>query len=80
MNFSCSLLTLDMVVRDEYGNPLDPLSASTIHLFRQHQRSSQQLKKNVVFILKITTFILKKASVIWTFSFLFANSARVQPG
>ncbi|XP_021951267.1 dedicator of cytokinesis protein 2 isoform X4 [Folsomia candida] len=42
-----SLLKLDMVVRDEYGNPLDPLSTSTVQLFRQHQRSSQKLKKNL---------------------------------
>ncbi|CAL8078440.1 unnamed protein product [Orchesella dallaii] len=41
-----NLLKLDMVVRDENGNPLDPKTTSTIELFRQHQKSSHKLRKH----------------------------------
>lgn len=47
-HFLFSLMKLDMVVRDENGNALDPKSTSTIELFRQHQKSTHKLRKNVV--------------------------------
>lgn len=39
-----ALLGLDLVVRDELGNILDPDSTSTIQLFRNHEEASERIK------------------------------------
>ena len=40
------LLKLDMVVRDDSGNIIDPEKVSVVHLYREHELASQRIKKN----------------------------------
>lgn len=47
IDFGNNLLALDMVVRDEHGNILNPDSASVVQLFRHHEQASQRIKKAV---------------------------------
>lgn len=42
------LLNLDMVVRDEQGNILNPDETSTIQLYYQHKLASERIKKATV--------------------------------
>lgn len=45
---SCSrILDLDLVVRDEDGNILDPELTSTISLFRAHEIASKQVEERL---------------------------------
>lgn len=43
-----ALLSLDLVVRDELGNVLDPDTTSTIQLFRQHEEALDRIKMEQV--------------------------------
>lgn len=45
-----NLLNLDMVVRDDSGNILNPDSASVVQLYRQHELASQRIKKSVALV------------------------------
>lgn len=48
LNSSCSrILDLDLVVRDEDGNILDPELTSTISLFRAHEVASKQVEERL---------------------------------
>lgn len=48
LNPSCSrILDLDLVVRDEDGNILDPELTSTISLFRAHEIASKQVEERL---------------------------------
>ncbi|XP_065556971.1 dedicator of cytokinesis protein 1-like isoform X2 [Artemia franciscana] len=38
-----AILELDLVVRDNFGNPLDVQTASVIEVFRQHEKASQRI-------------------------------------
>lgn len=45
----CSLLGLDVVVRDDKGNILQPMQTSTIDLYRAHVRAHQNiLRMNII--------------------------------
>ena len=44
----CRLLDLDMVVRDEEGNILNPDNTSTIQLYWQHELATERIKKATV--------------------------------
>lgn len=46
IDFGNNLLQLDMVVRDEQGNILNPDSASVVKLYKEHEMASQRVKKN----------------------------------
>uniref|UniRef100_T1IIV8 Dedicator of cytokinesis protein 1 n=1 Tax=Strigamia maritima TaxID=126957 RepID=T1IIV8_STRMM len=51
-----SILDLDLVVRDDQGNILNPDETSTIHLYRQHELATQRLHRSVIYqTLKTTT-------------------------
>lgn len=39
----CRLLGLDMVVRDDQGNILNPESTSVIELYRHHEMATQRI-------------------------------------
>jgi len=39
------LLGLDMVVRDEHGNILNPLETSTIQLYYHHETAAERIRK-----------------------------------
>lgn len=45
IDFGNNLLGLDMVVRDELGNILNPDAASVVQLYRQHELATQRIKK-----------------------------------
>lgn len=48
LNSYCSrILDLDLVVRDEDGNILDPELTSTISLFRAHEIASKQVEERL---------------------------------
>ena len=48
LNSCCSrILDLDLVVRDEDGNILDPELTSTISLFRAHEVASKQVEERL---------------------------------
>lgn len=47
IDFGNNLLKLDMVVRDEQGNILNPDSTSVVQLYKQHELASQRIKKAV---------------------------------
>lgn len=48
LNSCCSrILDLDLVVRDEDGNILDPELTSTISLFRAHEIASKQVEERL---------------------------------
>ncbi|XP_059352590.1 dedicator of cytokinesis protein 1-like isoform X2 [Daphnia carinata] len=47
IDFGNNLLGLDMVVRDEHGNVLNPDAASVVQLYRHHEQASQRIKKAV---------------------------------
>ncbi len=47
IDFGNNLLRLDMVVRDEHGNILNPDSTSVVQLYKQHEFASQRIKKAV---------------------------------
>lgn len=42
------ILDLDLVVRDEDGNILDPDQTSTISLFRAHETTSKQVEERLL--------------------------------
>lgn len=44
----CRILDLDLVVRDEDGNILDPEQTSTISLFRAHEIASKQVEERLL--------------------------------
>ncbi|XP_034937564.1 dedicator of cytokinesis protein 1 isoform X2 [Chelonus insularis] len=65
------LLGLDMVVRDDHGNILDPEKTSTIQLYYHHQIASERIKK--------TTTDIKKKSIkpqVPVYSHVFFVSVR----
>ncbi len=47
IDYGNNLLNLDMVVRDNAGNILNPDSASVVHLYRQHMVASNRIKRAV---------------------------------
>lgn len=47
IDFGNNLLGLDMVVRDELGNILNPDLASVVQLYRHHEQASQRIRKAV---------------------------------
>lgn len=47
-SFSHRILDLDLVVRDEDGNILDPEQTSTISLFRAHEIASKQVEERLL--------------------------------
>lgn len=46
--FLFRILDLDLVVRDEDGNILDPEQTSTISLFRAHEIASKQVEERLL--------------------------------
>lgn len=46
--FLYRILDLDLVVRDEDGNILDPEQTSTISLFRAHEIASKQVEERLL--------------------------------
>lgn len=46
IDFGNNLLGLDMVVRDEQGNILNPDSTSVVKLYREHEMASQRVKRS----------------------------------
>jgi hypothetical protein len=46
--FAYRLLDLDMVVRDDQGNILDPDITSTIQLYWQHELATERIRKATV--------------------------------
>ncbi|MBN3290076.1 DOCK1 protein, partial [Polypterus senegalus] len=47
IDYGNKYLDLDLVVRDEDGNILDPEQASTINLFRAHEAASKQIQDRI---------------------------------
>lgn len=47
LNSRSRILDLDLVVRDEDGNILDPELTSTISLFRAHEIASKQVEERL---------------------------------
>lgn len=45
------ILGLDLVVRDEHGNLLNPDVTSTIQLYYQHKKATDRIKRATVSIL-----------------------------
>lgn len=43
----CSILALDLVVRDEDENILDPAKTSVISLFRAHQKAAHTITQGI---------------------------------
>ncbi|XP_063050218.1 dedicator of cytokinesis protein 5, partial [Engraulis encrasicolus] len=47
IDYGNRILGLDLVVRDENGNTLDPFSSSTVSLFRAHQSASESINERI---------------------------------